>query len=115
MTGMIDRVVGVGERGARVAWVTLTTLLALCDVSIEAEPAVRNVLMLQSLNRGNLPLDAFTGHFRVELDRRAGIPVNLNQAVIDSTAPDDAVVDYIRATYAAGREPDLIVTAGGPA
>ena len=45
--------------------------LLLGAASIEAQPPVRQVLMLQSLDRGNLRLDHFTGNFRVELDQLA--------------------------------------------
>jgi ABC-type uncharacterized transport system substrate-binding protein len=75
--------------------------------------------MLQSLDRGNLTLDHFTGNFRVELDQRAERPVNLVQVVVGPTgfvgAPEQAVVDFIRSTFADRSKPDLIVTTGGPA
>ena len=51
----------------------LAGLLALgAAASSEAAPAVRQVLVLQSFDRGNLTLDYFTGNFRVDLDQRAG-------------------------------------------
>ena len=75
--------------------------------------------MLQSLDRGNLVLDHFTGDFRVGLDQRAGKPVNVVQVVVGPTgfvgAPEQAVVDYIRSIYADRPPPDLIMTVGGPA
>ncbi len=75
--------------------------------------------MLQSLDRGNLTLDHFTGNFRVSLDQRAGNPVNVVQVVVGPTgfvgAPEQAVVDYIRSMFADRPPPDLIVTVGGPA
>ncbi|HKO89407.1 MAG TPA: ATP-binding protein, partial [Burkholderiales bacterium] len=71
------------------------------------------------LNRGSLILDNFTGSFRVNLDERAGKPVNVVQVVVGPTgfigAPEQAVVDYIRSMYADRPAPDLIMTAGGPA
>ena len=64
-------------------------------------------------------MTTFTGNFRVELDQRAGTPVNVVQVVVGPTgfvgAPERAVVDYIRATFADRPKPDLIVTIGGPA
>jgi hypothetical protein len=94
-------------------------LLVIGAASSEAQSKVKQVLMLQSLNRGNLPLDHFTGEFRVRLDQRAGEPVNVVQVVVGPTgfvgAPEQAVVDYIRYIYADRPPPDLIVTVGGPA
>ena len=59
-------------------------------------------------------LDYFTGNFRVDLDHRAGTPVNVVQVVVGPTgfvgAPERAVVDYIRSTFADRPKPDLIVT-----
>ncbi len=97
----------------------LGALLVIGAASSEAQPAVKQVLVLQSLNRGNLVLDHFTGDFRVSLDQRAGKPVNVIQVVVGQTgfvgAPEQAVVDYIRAIFADRPSPDLIMTVGGPA
>ena len=94
-------------------------LLVLGAASSEAQPAVQQVLVLQSFDRGNLPVDHFTGNFRVDLDQRAGRPVNVVQVVVGPTgfvgAPEQAVVDYIRSTFADRPKPDLIVTVAGPA
>ena len=49
----------------------LAGLLVLGAASNEAATPVRNILVLQSLDRGNLTLDHFTGNFRVDLDRLA--------------------------------------------
>ena len=87
--------------------------------SSEAQPAVKQVLVLQSLNRGNLILDNFTGNFRVSLDQRARKPVHVVQVVVGPTgfvdAPEQAIIDYIRSMYVDRAPPDLIVTIGGPA
>ena len=75
--------------------------------------------MLQSFHRGNLVLDNFTTNFHVELDQRAEQPVNFVQVVVGPTgsvgAPEQAVVDFIRSTFADGPKPDLIVAIAGPA
>ncbi len=96
----------------------LAGLLLLAALPSEAEPAVQQVLMVQSLDRGNMVLDRFIGDFRVTLDQRAGKPVNVVQAVVGPTgfvgASEQALVDYIHSMYA-NRPPDLIVTTGGPA
>lgn len=97
----------------------LGALLVAGAASGEAQPAVKQVLLLQWSDRGNLVLDHFTNHFRVSLDQRAGQPVNVVQIVVGPTgfvaAPEQAVVDYIRSTYADRQPPDLIVTVAGPA
>src|SRR5436190_7640273 len=94
-------------------------LLLVVAASSQAQPTVKQVLLLQSLNRGNLVLDGFTGDFRVGLDQRSGKPVNVVQVVVGPTgfvaASEQAVVEYIRAMYADRPPPDLIVTTGGPA
>jgi signal transduction histidine kinase len=94
-------------------------VLALGATASQAQPPVRQVLLLQSLDRGNLIVDEFTGNFRVDLDQRSGTPVNVIQVVVGPTglvgAPDRAVVDYIRSTFADRPQPDLIVTVAGPA
>jgi signal transduction histidine kinase len=104
-------------RGFRVAW--LGCLLFIVAPASQAQPAVKQVLVLQSLDRGNLTLDHFTGNFRVSLDQRAGKPVNVVQVVVGPTgfvgAPDQAVVDYIGSIYADRPAPDLVMTVGGPA
>jgi len=97
----------------------LVGCLLLSAASSEAQPPVRQVLVLQSFDRGNLVVDSFTGYFRVELDRRAGTPVNVVQVVVGPTgfvgAPEREVVDYIRAMFADRPKPDLIMTVAGPA
>jgi signal transduction histidine kinase len=94
-------------------------LLLFAAAASQAQPAVKQVLVLQSLDRGNLTLDAFTGNFRVRLDQRAGKPVNVVQVVVGQTgfvgAADQAVADYIRSIYAGRPAPDLVMSAGGPA
>ena len=101
----------------RRAW--LAGMLLAAAVSAQAQPVVKQVLVLQSLDRGNLTFDHFTARFRAGLDQRAGRPVNVVQVVVGPTgfvgASDAAVVDYIRALYAGRPAPDLVMTVGGPA
>jgi ABC-type uncharacterized transport system substrate-binding protein len=91
----------------------------LAAASSEAQSTVRHVLLLQSLVRGNLAVDSFTGNFRVELDRRAGVPTNVVEVVVGPTgfvgAPEEEVIDYIHQTFAGRPKPDLIVAVAGPA
>jgi signal transduction histidine kinase len=109
MLSVSNRFVGAALAGCLVA----------CGSSVEAQPKVQQVLLLHGSDRGNLVLDSFTGNFRVDLDDRAGRPVNVVQIVIGPTgfvsAPEHAVVDYIRATFADRPKPDLIMTVSGPA
>jgi len=104
---------------SRLQCALLGGLLAIGAATSEAQPPVKHVLVLQSLDRGTLPLDHFTGGFRVDLDQRIGQPVNVIQVVVGPTgfvgAPDQDLVDYIRSIFAGRASPDLIVTAGGPA
>jgi len=71
------------------------------------------------VDRGNLPVDHFTGNFRVELDQRAKQPVNVVQVVVGPTgfvgASEQAVVGYIRSTFVDRPKPDLVVSIAGPA
>ena len=103
----------------RLRHAALIGLLMLGPASGEAQPPVRQVLLLQSFNRGNMILDDFTGNFRVDLDQRAGRPVNVVQVIVGPTgfvgASEQAVVDFIRSTYAGHPAPDLIVAVAGPA
>ena len=85
---------GASRRRWRVALSGLLVLLAA--VSSEAQQVTRHVLVLQSLDRGNLPVDQFTGNFRVELDQRAKTPVNVVQVMVGPigfvAASEEAVV-----------------------
>jgi signal transduction histidine kinase len=97
----------------------LAALLVLGPARGEEQPPVRQILLLQSLDRGNMIVDRFTGNLRVDLDRHAERPVNVVQVVVGPTgfvgAPEQAIVDFIRAAYVDHPKPDLIVTVAGPA
>jgi hypothetical protein len=103
----------------RLRCAALAGALALIAVPSSAAPAVQQVLLLQSSDRGSLIFDHFTANFRVDLERLAGSPVNVVQVVVGPTgfvgAPDHAVVDYVRSTFTGRPMPDLIVTIGGTA
>jgi signal transduction histidine kinase len=106
----------LGRRFLRAA---LTGLLAFGAAANAAAEPVRQVLVLQSVDRGNLVIDEFTGNFRVELDQRAQTPVNVIQVVVGPTrivrASEQAVVDYIRSGFIDRPKPDLIMAVSGPA
>jgi signal transduction histidine kinase len=97
----------------------LAGLLLLIAAAGEAQTAVKQVLVLQSLSRGNLTLDHFTGQLRANLAARDRTSVNIVEVVVGATGfvgpPEQAVVDYLVSMYAGGPPPDLIMTVGGPA
>ena len=103
---------------ARVA-LACVLLLIHGPAPAEPQPPIRQILLLQSLDRGNLIVDRFTGNLRIDLDRRAERPVNVVQVVVGPTgfvgASEPAMVDFIRSAYADRPKPDLIVTVAGPA
>ena len=105
--------------GSRLSCAALAFSLLFGAAPCDAQPAVRQVLVLQSVDRGNLTIDQFTGNFRVELDQRAEKPVNVVQVVVGPTgfvgASEQAVVDYIRSTFVDRPKPDLIMAVAGPA
>ena len=82
----------------------LGSLLVIAATSGDAHAAPKQILMLQSLHRGNLVLDQFIGDFRVQLDKRVGGSVNVVPMVVGPTgfvgAPNQAAVNYIRSLYA---------------
>ena len=92
-------------------------LLTLLATSIEAAP--RHILVLQSLERGNLTLDHFTGHFRIELDRKSTEPLTFSQLVVNpgglGVSPEKPIVDFLQSAFSARPKPDLVLTTGGPA
>ena len=94
----------------------------LFAASIEAaqeDPAVRQVLVLQSVERGNLSFDQFTANFRVDLDQRFEAPVSVVQFVVTpagfTVPPEKAIVDFLRSAFTDRPNPDLVVTVGGSA
>jgi signal transduction histidine kinase len=99
----------------------LGVLLVVVALSAQAQPQppVKQVLMLQSFDRGILVLDFFTGNFRASLDQSFGKPVNIVQVVVAPMGrvggSERAVLDYIRSIFADRPPPDLIVTVAGPA
>jgi signal transduction histidine kinase len=88
---------------------------------VQGEPDVppRQVLVLQSMDRGSVVFDSLTGDFRAALQKRAGSGITLFDFVVApaglAEAPEKPVVAFLKAVYANRRPPDLIVTIGGPA
>ncbi len=100
-------------------WAALAGLLSIGSPPAQPAAAVRQVLVLQSFDRGNVVVDHFTANLRVDLDERAERPLNIVQIVIGPMgavgASDQATVDYIQSTFSDRAKPDLIVTVAGPA
>ena len=85
----------------------------------EPEESVQQILMLQSYHRGNLTLDGLSNSFRLDVEQRAGRPLNIEQIAVGrggSAGPSEQrILDYIRSIYAGQAPPDLIVAIAGPA
>ena len=110
---------GPGRRFPRVVPTGLLAIMVLFSAAPSGAQPVRQVLMLQSFDRGTFPVDQFTNNFRIELVRRATEPVNVVQIVVGPTgfvgAPEQVVVDYIRSSFLDRPKPDLVVAVAGPA
>lgn len=100
----------------RRAW---SAALLVSWLAAPAEAAVRHVLLLQSLDRGNLTLDSFTGQFRLDLDARSGEQVTITQFVVNPAGfdaiPEEASVRFLQSAYADRPKPNLVMTVGGSA
>ena len=83
------------------------------------EAAVRQVVLLQSFERGNLVLDQFTAMLRRQLGEHSTEPLTFTEFVVNpagfSEPPEQAMVEFLRAAFAGRPKPDLIITTGGPA
>jgi len=94
-------------------------LLWLLAASSEAAPTVRQVLLLQSLDRGSLVFDTVTANFRAALQERTVEPVTVTEFVVApagfTESPEKAIVDFLQAAFTDRPRPDLVVTVGGPA
>ena len=99
----------------------LTAVAALQFVlaAASSDAAVRHVVVLQSLERGNLVLDSFSGNLRVDISRGSSEPVTFSQFAVNllglEESRGEAMVEYLRAVFVGRARPDLVVTVGGPA
>ncbi len=80
------------------------------------EAADRNVVLLQSSERGNLVLDRFTAMLRMRLGGYAE-PLTLTEFVVNpggfSSPPEQAMVDFLQSAFAGRPRPALVITVGG--
>src|SRR5690349_15589243 len=97
-------------------WLLTSCLLLL---ALTAEAGVRRIVLIQSVDRGNLTLDRFTELLRAQIDQQGNEPVNFTEFVVTPEGfvdyPQQAIVDYIRSSFADRPKPDLVITTGGPA
>src|SRR3954447_10128927 len=97
----------------------LSLLITFGFAHAETQPAAQQVLVLQSFDRGNLILDHLTSNFRVDILKGVARPLNIVQITVGPTgfvsASDQAIIEFISATYADRPKPDLIVTIAAPA
>jgi len=98
---------------------TLLLLLAPVSDAAQSDDVARQVLVLQSMDRGSLVFDGITANFRASLQSRAGTRVTLLDFVVApaglNEAPEQPVINFLQSLYADRNPPDLIVTMGGPA
>lgn len=96
----------------------LAALVMLLHVP-SGEAAVRQVVLLQSFERGNLVLDQFSAVLRKELGERSAEPLTFVEFVVTpsgfSDPPEQAVIEFLRAAFIGRPAPDLVITLGGPA
>ena len=104
----------------RFSWVAagLALFAAFAAIGATHTPPKR-VLLLHSYGHDFAPFTDFAATFRPELVRRLGQPVDLYEvpllAARSSTSPEDRLfVDYVLELFSQ-RQPDLVVTIGGPA
>jgi len=94
-------------------------VLIPANAAAQSVPEARQVLVLQSLDRGSLVFDRFTAEFRAALQKRLGTRVTLFDFVVVPAGiretPGKPAIDFLQSTYANRRPPDVIVTVGGPA
>src|SRR4051812_1833862 len=81
-TDLSRLIVWIASRTMRTTRCAAALGLVFLAASVDAQTTVKHVLVLQSFTRGNIVLDTFTGYFRVELDRRAGTPMNVIQVTV---------------------------------
>ena len=106
------------DGAARIRRCGLAVLFAAL-LAPSAEAAVRQVVLLQSAERGNLVLDRFTAILRTQLGEHSGEPLTVTEFVVTpagfSNSPEQAMVEFLSSAFAGGPKPDLIITTGGAA
>jgi signal transduction histidine kinase len=97
----------------------LAAVLLLVAAPSGAATPVRQVLVLQSSDRGTIVFDRFTADFREALEERSAEPLTVTQFVIAPAGfaepPEQPIIDYLMSVFVHRSKPDLVVTVGGPA
>jgi len=103
------------------AWV-LTSGCAILFILMSAargDAAVRQIVLLQSFERGSLVVDRLTALIRTMVNERSAEPVTFTEFVVSPAGfrdiPEDAVIEFLASAYAGRPKPDLVITSGGPA
>jgi signal transduction histidine kinase len=94
-------------------------LTVLFPSTSTAQTEARQVLLLNSFERGSAVENLFAGSFRTELGKQSSEPLNVFEVSLQATLTGDPareapVADYLRATFG-GQRLDLVVSLGGPA
>jgi PAS domain S-box-containing protein len=102
-------------RRSLVSMLVLNLMLASASV---AQPAARQVLLLNSFERGSATENLFGAMLRAELAKSSPGPINFFevslQPALEAEKPrEEAVVEYLRSAF--GQRVDVVVTLGGPA
>src|SRR4051794_32537114 len=104
--------------GCRLVCFAVAGLLLTASAS-QAQQTARQVLLLQSVDRGQLTLDQFTGNFRGALAQRSGQTVSGGRVVVGAGGPggasDPAIRDCIPSMFAGHPGPARSFTGGGSA
>ena len=86
-------------------------------LACSGEAAVRNVVLLQSFDRGTLVLDRFTAVLRTQLGEPSAEPLTFTEFVVNpagfTESPERATVEYLRSAFVGRPRPDLVITIGG--
>ena len=94
-------------------------IFLLLGFAVRADADVRNIVLLQSFERGNLVLDRFTALLRGLIEQQTGEPVTFTEFALSPAGfrdvPEEAIVEFLTAAYAGRQKPDLVITAGGVA
>ncbi len=96
-------------------WAVLLVVL----LASSGEAAVPHVVLLQSLERGNLVLDRFSAMLRAQLGEHSAEPPTITEFVVNpagfSDPPEQAMVEFLRSAFKGRPKPDLVITTGGAA
>ena len=92
------------ERWPRIRYGGWAALLVVLLAS-SGEAAVRQVVLLQSAERGNLVLDRFTATLRMRLGEHSSEPLKLSEFVVTPAGfgnlPEQAMVAFLRSAFRA--------------